>query len=452
MRCPDGHFRRVIFGIGPVISDYPEQVLQAGIVQGWCPKCTALPQDLDNREDAVPRTREYTDGLVHLYADDPEFLRDMFGIDSTVVPFTNDFPLADIHEILSPDLLHQVIKGTFKDHLVEWVLQYLVQEHGKARGEAIMDIIDQRIAAVPPFPGLRHFPQGRRFKQWTGDDSKALMKVYLPVLLDYVPLEVLNTFSSFLDFCYLARRTRFNETTLADLDTRLRDFQEHREIFRTEGVRTNFSLPRQHALTHYRYSIQRFGAPYGLCSSITESRHITAVKKPWRRSNRYNALGQMLLTNQRLDKLQALRTQLVARGLLTPTHDKPPPKPTTTLDDDDNDAAAVDDMVQGSVVLAKRKSTLYPDDLDTLATFIGIPNLPLLTQRLLYDQLHPSSFLRAEDVPDNDLPEIYSSISVFPSAVATFYAPSDLSAGVAKVLDMTVLLSLRMNHSLAYWE
>lgn len=34
-----------------------------------------------------------------------------------------------------------------------------------------------RIAAVPAFAGLRRFPHGRRFKQWTGDDSKALMKV-----------------------------------------------------------------------------------------------------------------------------------------------------------------------------------------------------------------------------------------------------------------------------------
>ena len=33
------------------------------------------------------------------------------------------------------------------------------------------------IAAMPSFPGLRRFPEGRGFKQWTGDDSKALMKV-----------------------------------------------------------------------------------------------------------------------------------------------------------------------------------------------------------------------------------------------------------------------------------
>lgn len=37
-RCPDGHFRRVIYDLGPFIADYPEQVLLAGIVQNWCPK------------------------------------------------------------------------------------------------------------------------------------------------------------------------------------------------------------------------------------------------------------------------------------------------------------------------------------------------------------------------------------------------------------------------------
>jgi len=38
VRCPDGHFRRAIYQLGPFIADYPEQVVLAGIVQGWCPK------------------------------------------------------------------------------------------------------------------------------------------------------------------------------------------------------------------------------------------------------------------------------------------------------------------------------------------------------------------------------------------------------------------------------
>ena len=37
-RCPDGHYRRVIWGIGPYLADYPEQVLLACVVQDWCAK------------------------------------------------------------------------------------------------------------------------------------------------------------------------------------------------------------------------------------------------------------------------------------------------------------------------------------------------------------------------------------------------------------------------------
>lgn len=59
-------------------------------------------------------------------------------------PFTNDFPRADIHQLLSGDLLHQVIKGTFKDHLVTWVGEYLILEHGSAKGKEILDEIDRR--------------------------------------------------------------------------------------------------------------------------------------------------------------------------------------------------------------------------------------------------------------------------------------------------------------------
>jgi Plavaka transposase len=36
--CADGLYRRVVYGLGPYIADYPEQVLISGIVQGWCPR------------------------------------------------------------------------------------------------------------------------------------------------------------------------------------------------------------------------------------------------------------------------------------------------------------------------------------------------------------------------------------------------------------------------------
>jgi hypothetical protein len=169
-------------------------------------RCMVPSDDLDT--NATLCTRALTDGLTNIL--DLKTLWDEYGIDDSVIvsnsfqmllsqlidlqPFMSDFPHADIHQMISLDILHQVIKGTFKDHLVTWVGEYLVSVHGQSQGQSILDDIDwqsiilltvalivcsfpQSIATVPPFPGLCHFPHGWRFKQWMGDDSKALMKV-----------------------------------------------------------------------------------------------------------------------------------------------------------------------------------------------------------------------------------------------------------------------------------
>lgn len=74
---------------------------------------------------------------------------------------------------------------------------------------------------------------------------------------------MVRAISAFLEVCYL--RFRF-----------------HRQIFQDSGVRpTGFSLPRH---------IRQCAAPNGLCSSITEAKHIKAVKETWRRSNRFEPL------------------------------------------------------------------------------------------------------------------------------------------------------------------
>ncbi|TBU51366.1 hypothetical protein BD310DRAFT_834530 [Dichomitus squalens] len=168
VRCPDGHFCRAIFELGPFIADYPEQVYVSGVVSKWCPKCCARPTELET--EGPPRFREHTECLMETF--DAATLWDVFGINGNVLPFTYSFPRADIHELLSPDLLHQLIKGTFKDHLVEWVGQYIsLSADSEADAKRTMDDIDRRyvkhviwytvvlmhitrIAAAPSFPGL----------------------------------------------------------------------------------------------------------------------------------------------------------------------------------------------------------------------------------------------------------------------------------------------------------
>ncbi|KAG6838908.1 hypothetical protein C0991_007419, partial [Blastosporella zonata] len=140
-RCADGHFCRVIYGLGPYIADYPEQALLACIVQHWCPKCMALPNNLD-KGDAVPRRHDHTTALLSECL--MKELWDDYGIVGDLFPFTDTFPRADIHELLTPDLLHQAIKGTFKDHIVEWVHKYIYEVHTKREADKIMADIDRR--------------------------------------------------------------------------------------------------------------------------------------------------------------------------------------------------------------------------------------------------------------------------------------------------------------------
>lgn len=164
----------------------------------------------------------------------------------------------------------------------------------------------------------------------------------------YVPVDIIKTFNAFLDFCYIARQNILTEDSLAALDTALERFHNYREIFRIDGVRPDgFSLPRQHSLKHYHRHIENFGAPNGLCSSITESKHITAVKKPWRRSSHYEALQQMLTINTRVDKLTAAQADFTSRGMLQGTCLGEALR-LRDLDLDDHDTSSDDDVDQFS--------------------------------------------------------------------------------------------------------
>lgn len=122
--------------------------------------------------------------------------------------------------------------------------------------------------------------------------------------------------SAFLDFCYIARQNSLSTNDLEKLKDALSRFHELRDVFIDAGVRDSVSLPRQHSLVHYARSIRLFGSPNGLCSSITESKHIVAVKKPWRCSSRYHALCQMLRRISREEKLDAARREFTKQGMM----------------------------------------------------------------------------------------------------------------------------------------
>ncbi|KAH9911815.1 uncharacterized protein BXZ73DRAFT_82589 [Epithele typhae] len=98
-------------------------VIQHGQLDMLSPsRCRAMETTSRTR---TSRFREHTEELLQTF--DPATLWDVYGLIKDVEPYTYYFPRADIHELLSPDILHQTIKGTFKDHLVTWVIDYITE-------------------------------------------------------------------------------------------------------------------------------------------------------------------------------------------------------------------------------------------------------------------------------------------------------------------------------------
>uniref|UniRef100_A0A0W0FJN9 C2H2-type domain-containing protein n=1 Tax=Moniliophthora roreri TaxID=221103 RepID=A0A0W0FJN9_MONRR len=447
VKLADGYYRRVIYSLGPYIGDYPEQVLLTCIVQGWCPQCTAHYKDLDG--PAGPHSHAHTERVTKAMPSATQQW-DKYGIVAGIMPFTALFPRADIHACIAPDILHQLIKGTFKDHLVTWVQELIKIEHDKKEAARIMADIDCRIAAAPLFPSLRRFPEGRGFKQWTGNDSKALMKVYLPAIAGRLPDGVVRAIAAFIDVCYLIRQDVISEDDIRQISAGIETFHRERAIFKDMEIKDTFSLPCQHSLSHYPVLIAEFGSPNGLCSSITESKHISAVKEPWRRSSRNTPLSEMLVINERMDKVEWAEVDFRHRGMLSEAVTAGVSEAfaaranqyaekiasnlcvfaSNPIDDEDDDGGPVDGRsIIAKVRLAKKHILNLPCDPFLLEHHLRVKGFAHYVRCFLYEQGLPPDACRSinwHEINENHLLDSQTKVWVYPSAIATFSAPSDL--------------------------
>ncbi|KAF9225582.1 hypothetical protein BS17DRAFT_869508 [Gyrodon lividus] len=404
---------------GPYIADHEEQALLACIVHGWCARYIDLDASIDiHYEDALDHTRAFNEALFE--ESTLTIPWEEHGIVGDLVPFTNDFPHTSIHQLIAPDILHQLIKGCFKDHLVDWVTAYICANYLKREADRILDDIDCRIAAVPPFTGLQCFPQGRGFKQWTGDDSKALMKVYIATIEGYVLTGIICTFRAFLEFCYLVRQHVITEKTLKGIEDALSRFHTYWEAFRTDNdpIVTTFSLPCQHSAKHYPSLIRLFGAPNGLCLSITKCKHINAIKEPWHAADKL-AASCVDFTSWGMMNETCLSAVISSLGIQR-----------TASMQADNDMSIADNSptdLSVHVKLARTTQRQCPHTVSILAEELCIPNLSDLLRCFLFNQIHPNHPSDHSEVPLTACPHYDGHISTFNLASSRFYVPSDLS-------------------------
>ncbi|KAI0033638.1 hypothetical protein K488DRAFT_47333 [Vararia minispora EC-137] len=301
MQSGDGVWRRCHPIYATFVGDYPEQVLVASTIYGDCPKCIVPKAQLGDNINFPNRDLEKVLNVFDLEDGDPSIFHtacDAARLRPTFHPFWEHLPLTNIYLSITPDILHQLLQGVIK-HLVEW----LIQAYGAAE-------IDARCRRMPPNHNAFHFTKGiSSLSRVTGTEHKHMCRILLGLILDlplpenHNPAPLVRATRAALDFVYIAQYPVHSSETLDQLDDALERFHADKQIFIDLGIRSDFNIPKFHAMHHYRPSIELFGTTDNYNTEQTERLHIDFAKLAYNASNHKEYYPQMTTWLERREKV-----------------------------------------------------------------------------------------------------------------------------------------------------
>ncbi|KZV89896.1 hypothetical protein EXIGLDRAFT_838215 [Exidia glandulosa HHB12029] len=281
VECADGFVRKVYMVLAAYIADYPERCLIACCKGNQCPSCTCPWKESGEPRPWPYRARDTILDLLQRGSSDKAF--DAHGLTDVVTPFWAELPHCDIFQSFPPDLLHQLHKGVFGDHVLQWCIDII----GK-------DEVDCRLMAMPSHPAFRHFGKGiSMISQWNGGEYRAVEKVFLGVVAGHPDKRLGQVARALLDFIFCARMPVHSDETLQFMTDAYDRFHKYKKVFVDHGRREHFKIPKLHSLSHYVAMIRLFGAADGYNTESPERLHIDFCKEAYRASNHRDYIAQM---------------------------------------------------------------------------------------------------------------------------------------------------------------
>ncbi|KAH7877102.1 uncharacterized protein C8R40DRAFT_1159941 [Lentinula edodes] len=229
--------------------------------ENWCLKCTAQKKELGDPLHSILRDPDRTIQSLQKAANGDNTSAVTLGL-RLVTPFWASLPLCNIFHCITPDILHQLHKGVFKDHIVKWSTRAVT---GKSKKEREREI-DIRFQSMPHHPTLRHFKQGiSLITQWTGHEYKNMEKIFLGVISGATESEeIVLCVQAILDFIEYSQFSLHTDESLERMDEALRTFHSHKDAaFVDTGIRQAFNIPEVHSMNHYTPMILSIGAAPG---------------------------------------------------------------------------------------------------------------------------------------------------------------------------------------------
>ncbi|KZT19111.1 hypothetical protein NEOLEDRAFT_1183681 [Neolentinus lepideus HHB14362 ss-1] len=202
-------------------------------------------------------------------------------------------------------------------HFISWVV--------KACGAAE---IDARCRRFPPNHNIRLFMKGiSTLSRVTGREHAQMCQLLMGLVLDIrLPnhlsaVRLVHATRALLDFCFLAQYPVHTDETLKLLEDALRRFHSNKSIFIDLGIRSDFNIPKLHALIHYLVSIKYFGTTDNYNTEYTERLHINLAKDAYRATNHKDEYPQMTKWLERREKVlqhkKYIKWQLAGRPVPT---------------------------------------------------------------------------------------------------------------------------------------
>ncbi|KAG8769586.1 hypothetical protein FRC12_004876 [Ceratobasidium sp. 428] len=225
--CADGGVRRIFPILAAYIADFPEQATIACVHESFCPICWIPKNKRGNLTLRYPRrdrcrTLDALDDHWNGYSRTINTL----GIRPTR-PFWVDLPYVDISTCIAPDLLHQLDKGVFGDHIVKWTTLLLTSNE-----------LDRCTKGMPRFQKLRHFANGISvISQWTGKEAKALGRTILTIVAGCNKPKLVTAVRGIVDFMARAHKHEVTNDDLVAMNRDILDFYESQDVFVTTLTR-----------------------------------------------------------------------------------------------------------------------------------------------------------------------------------------------------------------------
>ncbi|KAI5997719.1 hypothetical protein EDC04DRAFT_2872263 [Pisolithus marmoratus] len=184
------------------------------------------------------------------------------GLHAMYEPFWKDLPFTNIFACITPGILHQLQKGIFHNHLLQWCINII------------------------------------REKEWTGTEHKEMQRVFVGLLSGTVNDHVLMVIHSLIDFIYYVQCQQHMDLLLRAMEESLKTFHDHKQLLINLQICEDFNVPKIYSLLHYVSLLQALRSAHSYNTEYPEHLHIDYAKDAYCASNKHDYIEQMALLLQ----------------------------------------------------------------------------------------------------------------------------------------------------------